>query len=208
MLGWLWTTGIFDLFSWCFDGLVVNRSGCSPRLRDWQRLAKGRHRLAGVPEGPCGIPELKKFQAALPGYQIKVMSIDPPHMIINVGPVASDKMILLIKEDGNYNGCNPFKEFLSKSYFCHECNRGFNTDDMEHHPSDGTWRGSCYRRDCPDFKAAKQPLKPGHFPKPSSLCTLCHRKFFGDDCFHHHLYRRSKTIFFHLHTLPLIPRVL
>ena len=30
-----------------------------------ERRAKELHRLAGVPEGPCGIPELKKFQAAL-----------------------------------------------------------------------------------------------------------------------------------------------
>ena len=45
-----------------------------------ERLAKELHRLAGVPEGPCGISELQKFQAVLPGYQIKVMSIDPPHM--------------------------------------------------------------------------------------------------------------------------------
>ena len=44
--------------------------------------AKELHRLAGVPEGSCGIPELQKFQAALPGYQLKVLSIDPPHMLI------------------------------------------------------------------------------------------------------------------------------
>ena len=42
-----------------------------------ERKAKEFHRLTDVPEGPCGIPELQKFQAALPGYPIKVMSIDP-----------------------------------------------------------------------------------------------------------------------------------
>ena len=47
-----------------------------------ERLAKELHRLAHVPEGPCGIPELHQFQAALPGYQLKVLSIDPPHMLI------------------------------------------------------------------------------------------------------------------------------
>ena len=51
-----------------------------------ERLAKELHRLAGVPEGPCGISELQKFQAVLPGYQIKVMSMEPPHMLIFMGP--------------------------------------------------------------------------------------------------------------------------
>jgi len=62
-----------------------------------ERLAKELHRLANVPEGPCGLPELQQFQAALPGYQLKVLSIDPPHMIIYAGPVPSDKIIRLIK---------------------------------------------------------------------------------------------------------------
>jgi len=77
--------------------------------------AKELHRLANVPEGPCGLKELDMFQAALPGYQIKVLSIDPPHMIIYAGPVDSDKRILLIKEDGHYDGCNSFGRFLNKS---------------------------------------------------------------------------------------------
>ena len=81
----------------------------NPRDPDYYNLKRGRpdqeqkakelYRLANVPEEPCGIPELQKFQAALPGYHIKIMSIDPPHMIIYAGPVPSDKMIRLIKED-------------------------------------------------------------------------------------------------------------
>ena len=50
-----------------------------------KREAQELHRLAGVPEGPCGISELQKFQEVLPDYQIKVMSIDPPHVLIFVG---------------------------------------------------------------------------------------------------------------------------
>ena len=86
-------------------------------------MAKELHRLAGVPEGPCGIPELQQFQTALPGCQIKVMSIDPPHMIIYAGPTPSDKIIRLIKEGEHYDGCNSYSGFLSKSYFCDECNQ-------------------------------------------------------------------------------------
>ena len=61
-----------------------------------ERLAKEFHRLAGVPEGPCGISELQKFQEVLPDYQIKVISIDPPHMLIFVGHTL-DKIIRIIK---------------------------------------------------------------------------------------------------------------
>ena len=43
-----------------------------------ERKAQELHRLAGVPEGPCGIPELQKFQTTLPGYQIKSHVHRPP----------------------------------------------------------------------------------------------------------------------------------
>lgn len=58
-----------------------------------RRRAKELHQLAGVEEGPCGIAELKKFEAALPGYQLKVVFIDPPHMQIYVESQLSDKII-------------------------------------------------------------------------------------------------------------------
>ena len=54
-----------------------------------ERLAKDLHRLAGVPEGLCGI--FKPFWQLSPGYQINVMSIDPPHMIAYVRPTPSKK---------------------------------------------------------------------------------------------------------------------
>ena len=159
-----------------------------------QREARVLHRLAGVHEGPCGISELQKFQAVLPGYQIKVKSIEPPHMLIFVGPTPSDKIIRIIKEDDHYDGCNSFSGFLSRSYFCDECNRGYDHDDHENHPCDGKWCPSCHRQDCPDFTEAKQPLGPDQFPSSSSLCRLCRRSFFGEDSYSYHLHRRGKNI--------------
>ena len=41
---------------------------------------------------------------------------------------------------------------------------------------------------------AKRPLARGQFPTPTSLCQLCHRKFFGDQCYNYHLQRRSLHI--------------
>ena len=120
-----------------------------------KREAQELHRLAGVPGGPCGISELPIF----------------------VGPTPSDKIIRIIKEDNHYDGCNSFSGFLSKSYFCDECNRGYDHEDRENHPCDGKWCPSCHRKDCPVFTEAKRPLGPGKFPSPSSPCHLCHRSF-------------------------------
>lgn len=103
----------------------------------------------------------KKSQQALPGYQIRVIFIDPPHMLIFVGPTPSDNVIRIIKEDDHYDGCNSFSGFLPKSYFFHECNRGYDHDDHENHPCDGKWCLSCHRKDCPDFTEAKRPLGLG-----------------------------------------------
>ena len=38
------------------------------------RLAQELHQNAGVPLGPCGIEEAKKFQAYLADYQINIVS--------------------------------------------------------------------------------------------------------------------------------------
>lgn len=151
------------------------------------RCAKELHQLAGVREGPCDIREIKQFQEALPGYQIKVMSITPPHMIIYVGPTPSEKIICLIKDGDHYDGCSSFNGFMSKSYFCDECNRGFDQDNFHHHPCLGKWCPSCKRDNCSDYKTAKQPLEVGKFPKATESCRLCHRKFFGDTCYNAHL---------------------
>ena len=156
--------------------------------------AKELQRLAGVPEGPCGILELQKFQEALPGYQLKVISIDPPHMVIYARPNPSDNVIRLIKEGDHYDGCNSFKGFLCKSYFCNECNRGYDHDDHRHHSCNEKWCPACQRKDCPDFVEAKRPRAHGKFPTPTSRCQLCHRKFFGAECYSYHLQRRNLHI--------------
>ena len=94
------------------------------------------------------VRKIKQFQEALPGYQIKVMSITPPHMIIYVGPTPSEKIIRLIKDGDHYDGCSSFNGFMSKSYFCDECNRGF--DHHNHHLCLGKWCPSCKRDNCSD----------------------------------------------------------
>ena len=109
------------------------------------RLAKELHQLAGVPEGPCGLAELQKFQSVFPDYQIKVVSVNRPHGIIFKGPPVA-KHILLIKADNHYHECNSFSGFLSKWYYCHDCDRGYDHEDIDHHPCEGRYCHSCEKK--------------------------------------------------------------
>ena len=179
---------IVTMKAWCQKDDSVAGNNQYKNIRQGRpiqtRLAQALHVQAGVPLGPCGIPELLKFQEVLPEYQIKVLSVDSPHCIIFQGPPAPCH-VLLIKVDDHYHGCTSFGGFLSKSYYCHDCNRGYNTEDIEHHPCEGRKCLSCERKDCVDFTAAK--IECHNHPQPIVPCQQCNRKFYGEDCYKHHL---------------------
>ena len=83
-----------------------------PRQRDYARQL---HQAAGVPEGPCGLPELEAFQRHLaPTYQLKVMSRQHPFFIIYRGPEAPH-IIRLLKSNDHYEGCKAFTGFTNRS---------------------------------------------------------------------------------------------
>lgn len=155
------------------------RHGDRDRRTLQKRQAQELHRLAGVPEGPCRLAEVAKFQAVLPDYQIKVMTEEPPYGLIYKGLTPSDKIIMLLKSDRHYDGCNSFAAFLSRSYYCHECDTGFDHDDFANHPCQGRWCACCRTKDCPGYMAAKQSYR---HPRATVDCTLCHRSFYGDAC--------------------------
>ena len=51
--------------------------------RDLQKTkARELHRLAKVPEGPCGLPEIREFEKVLPDYQVVVVSADHGNAIV------------------------------------------------------------------------------------------------------------------------------
>ena len=148
------------------------------------RLAKHLQCLVGVQcGGPCGLAEVALFQVALQGYQIKVMTVDPPYGVIYKGPTPSNKLILLLKSHNHYDGCNSFSGFLSRSYYCHECDTGYDHESLSEHPCDGKWCGCCHTKNCPDFLMAKRSECS---PRPSRHCSLCQWSFFGDTCLANH----------------------
>ena len=177
---------IITMRAWCHkdEGVDGHRDyeNVKKGLPIQEKKAKELHRQAGVEEGPCGLTELDSFQNVLsPTYQIKVLSVDSPHMIIFQGPPAHHK-ILLVKVDDHYHGCTSYGGFLSKSQFCHDCNRGFNEDDYTHHSCEGRRCPACHRTNCPD----RDPTR-----RPSKNCSTCRRDFYGDDCYEYHLYRHT-----------------
>ena len=150
--------------------------------------ARQLHQAAGVPEGPCGLPELAKFQSYLstldPPYQLKVLSRQHPFFLIFRGPDAPHTIVIL-KSEHHYEGCTTITGFVNKSYWCPECDRGFEHNDARQHPCEGTTCRSCNRnqpRPCPDYDK---------FKKPDTICNKCHLSFYGPNCLQFH--RSSKT---------------
>ena len=161
-------------------------------LRDGYPRQKTRarelHQVAGVPEGPCGLPELATFQQYLstldPPYQLKVLSRQHPFFLIFRGPDAPHTIVLL-KSEHHYEGCTTITGFVNKSYWCPECDRGFDHKDAANHPCEGTTCRSCHRnqpRPCPDYD---------RFAKPTLVCNKCYLSFYGPNCLAFH--RSSKT---------------
>ena len=59
-----------------------------------------------------------------------------------------------------------------------DCERGFNTNDRTNHTCQGRRCRACGPFDCPDYVRGT---------RPTDYCPLCHRKFYGTHCIHHHV---------------------
>ncbi len=150
------------------------------------QMAQDLHQHACVPEGPCGHRELDQFQRKLSEYQIVVVSADCNYEIIYKGPSQpEDKQLILIKVGAHYHACHSLKGFHGKSYFCLECEKGFNEDELSHHRCKKCY--ACHQYECPDFKKSTG--------QASVVCHICNRCFFGSDCKqNHHRYKSSGTL--------------
>ena len=177
----------------CARAIVTMKAHCHREegvdgFREWENLKRGLpvqeqqakqlHRQAEVPEGPCGVPELQRFQHALGSeYQLLVMLRLKPFDLIFKGPDAPHQ-IRLLKSNDHFDGLTSFPAFLNRSYYCIECQRAFNTNDKENHICAGRRCNACSRFDCPDYVRGT---------RPTNNCTLCHCNFYGVNCKHHHV---------------------
>ena len=148
------------------------------------KMARELHQEACVPEGPCGQEEIALFQNMLLEYQIVVVSADQDNKIIYKGPSQpEDKQLILIKVGAHYHACHSIKAFFGKSYFCVDCEKGFNEDEMSHHKCNKCY--SCHQYECSDFKKSTG--------KASVECQSCHRWFFGPVCMQNHRLYKSQS---------------
>ena len=160
---------------------TLSNTQLEKRKTTLQRLLAHRlHEMAGVPKGPCGLEEVKKFQEYLytldPPFQIKVFC-DQSLKPLYTGPqkVRKDLILYLLKADRHFDGITTVKGFLNRSYWCDDCDKAFNTDDPAHH--------SCQGRHC--FACGGNPCSD-QFGKPHLPCEECHGLFFGPSCFREH----------------------
>ena len=156
-------------------------------FRDWDNLKRGRpvqqrqaqalHQQAGVAEGPFGLPELRQFQQGLGAqYQLLVMTRMKPFYLIFKGP-AAPYQIRLLKSDHHYDGCTSFPLFVNRSYYCMDCERGFNTNDRKNHACQGKRCSACGRFGCEDYVRGTQL---------NAYCPTCHGLFYGPRCQQYH----------------------
>ena len=142
-----------------------------------ERKAKKLHRDANVPEGPCGLDELRTFQAYLaPRYQMQVMCNTKPFALLYQGEPATLK-INLLKSDYHFEGCTSFPAFVNRSYWCDKCGKGYDHEDVKHHPCEGRICRSCNSKSCPDYDRMNRPHQP---------CPQCNGLFYGPSCFQEH----------------------
>ena len=141
------------------------------RRKAQEEKAKELHRSANVPFGPCGIPEVKKFQEYLTDYEINIVSLDHNNSIIYPpSPSTIDvKPIYLYLHHNHYDVITTMPGFLSKSYFCHKCRRSY--DQTINHMCPGMCK-SCRAYEC----------------KVDDLmgCDQCGRMFRSKACYDRH----------------------
>ena len=103
------------------------------------RMARQLHEESGVPLGPYGHDALEPL------------------------------VICLLFQDDHYHGCTSYAGFLEWSYFCDQCNRGYDVEEYRHHPCEGRRCPACKQKEC----------GPKH-TSPSLSCPSCHRKLYDE----------------------------
>ena len=123
------------------------------------------HESASVHLGPCGIPEIKKFEAALPGYQLNMVSKEYLNALIYSGPEA-EKHIYLYHHDNHYDVITSMPAIRARKQHCHKCKKGY--DEITDHPC-GDLFMLCHRQSCPIVKWIH--------------CNDCNRYYKSQECY-------------------------
>ncbi len=136
-----------------------------------ENAARELHQKAGVPFGPCGIPEVKQFQKYLPEYEINIVSMEHGESIIypEQPTDVETKRIYLCLHNNHYDVITTMPGFLSRGYFCHKCRKSY--DSTVDHLCKAMCK-MCRAFDCP-------------FVDPRD-CVDCGRMFKSQACYDRH----------------------
>lgn len=181
--------------SQCVVRIESNGNDCLPRAiviskakvdgigyNEWQYLRKNQlQRLdkaavaltvkARVTLGSCGatFDDLSKYQEALPGYQLIVVTPEGGSDFYYRG-TAADKQIFVIYHNNHYDSLTSIKAFLKVDYWCRYCLKGFT------HSGEHRCNFTCSR--C--FGSEK--CEEGD----DITCRKCKRSFLSEKCFNRH----------------------
>ena len=145
-----------------FENIRQDRGRNSRQLKE----AKELNEEAGVPEGPCGLEDITTFQKYLgpQGYRIIVVDAARGGVIFKGQAfLEADKTIAEVKsvyvddenvEKARCDGLYSIPGFMNRSYFCHRCCKGYNTEHSAHH--------NCQAKNCPACKQSSSKSKQGY----------------------------------------------
>ncbi|XP_070556736.1 uncharacterized protein [Ptychodera flava] len=150
--------------------------------RNWNSIRRGRQvqarratkliTQAGISPGLCGHRELNKLQAVLPSYCISVISDETGSVLYRgLDPSSAEHNIYLYYHDNHYDVITSMCAFLKRSYYCHQCNIGYNNYHGHY---------------CRDFCNCCRALSVCPLSEDFVYCIDCHRYFRGQKCFENH----------------------
>ena len=146
-------------------------------IRQTQRkqtvLAKLLHIHSGVPEGPCGVGELKQFQQYLKDRFRIIVCYGKCEAFAEPGLPE----IYLLHVDEHYHLITNMAGFLNTSYFCSKCLKGYQTEGEHKCKMNPDFCTSCRQQNCLNH------LNPKEVP---IHCKDCNLMFKGQNCFSNH----------------------
>ena len=145
------------------------------------KYAEALHHAAGVPQGPCGLEEIEKFQNYLQEYQIVIVSADHGFQTIFRGPSAS-KVLGVLKVGTHFHSLTFLKGLFERDAFCVHCGKSYITGRKTKRPHNCrvTVSAACMQHHCPNAASRQQVL-----------CNECGRSLKGPTCLMAH---RTKTV--------------
>ena len=139
--------------------------------------AKLLHIHSGVPEGPCGINELKAFQAYLKDRFRIITCYAGSGFKCEAFAEPGKPEIYLLHADEHYHLITSMDGFLGTAYFCNKCLKGYDNEGKHKCQKNPDFCTSCRQENCPDHLEGKEA--PIH-------CSDCNLMFKGPSCFTNH----------------------